>query len=51
MDANETDVTGNGDGNVTAWPQPTDDQIALVARILTPRIHRARAEFAQQSAA
>ncbi|MFJ2575988.1 hypothetical protein [Kitasatospora aureofaciens] len=27
-----------------AWPDPTDEQVGLIARILAPHIHRARAE-------
>jgi len=36
-----------------AWPEPTDEQVSLIARILAPHIHRARAErrAAEQAAA
>ncbi|GLW53944.1 hypothetical protein [Kitasatospora phosalacinea] len=27
-----------------AWPDPSTDQVSLIARILAPHIHRARAE-------
>lgn len=34
------------------WPDPTDEQLAVIRRILAPRIHEARAErAAEQSAA
>ncbi|MGW2540561.1 hypothetical protein ACWC5I_06745 [Kitasatospora sp. NPDC001574] len=38
---------------VRAWPDPTDEQLSLVARILGPHIRQARAErlAAEQSAA
>ncbi|MFJ5883486.1 hypothetical protein [Kitasatospora cineracea] len=27
-----------------AWPDPNADQVSLIARVLAPHIHRARAE-------
>ncbi|MFI6055527.1 hypothetical protein ACIBCO_36255 [Streptomyces violascens] len=34
------------------WPDPTDEQLAMIRRILAPHIHQARADRgAEQSAA
>ncbi len=49
-DHNDDDAAA---AEVRAWPDPTDEQLSLVARILGPHIRRARAErlAADQSAA
>ncbi|MFD8546822.1 hypothetical protein [Streptomyces sp. NPDC059649] len=33
------------------WPEPTDEQIALIRRIVAPLVHQARAERAEQQSA
>ncbi|MEU5130003.1 hypothetical protein [Streptomyces mobaraensis] len=33
------------------WPDPTDEQIELVRRVLAPLIHQARADRAEQPSA
>ncbi|HZF90412.1 hypothetical protein [Streptomyces sp.] len=33
------------------WPEPTDEQIELVRRVLAPLIHQARADRAEQPSA
>jgi hypothetical protein len=33
------------------WPTPTPEQIALVARVLAPHIHKSRAQRVERSAA
>ncbi|WP_043470966.1 hypothetical protein [Kitasatospora sp. MBT66] len=40
-DHNDDDATA---AEVRAWPDPTDEQLSLVARILGPHIRRARAD-------
>ncbi|MFI5686762.1 hypothetical protein [Streptomyces sp. NPDC051636] len=37
--------------NPEDWPEPTAEQVALIRRILAPRIHKARAERAEQQSA
>ncbi|WP_432111747.1 hypothetical protein [Streptomyces sp. YPW6] len=33
------------------WPEPTEEQVALVRRVLAPLVHQARAERAEQQSA
>ncbi len=40
-----------GETTVVDWPEPTPDQIAMIARVLAPLVHEARAERAERRAA
>ncbi|WP_436944392.1 hypothetical protein [Streptomyces sp. SudanB25_2051] len=37
--------------NPEDWPEPTDEQVELVRRVLAPLVHQVRAERAEQQSA
>lgn len=52
MNRDDSDNDFHADGEQHAeWPPPTDEQVTLIARLLAPRIHRARGELAERRAA
>jgi hypothetical protein len=48
VNTNETPSTPAGSDE---WPEPTAEQLALIRRILAPRIRQARTERAEQQSA